>query len=130
MSPRLSLRKPRSSDSKRLHEIWERNYSKEFPLPDLSHSVIDAVVVDENDKVLGFGIVKLFAEAVMTLDKSQPTRVKIETLRLLFQEAIRGVVGADLHHIHAFVQDPEFSRLMKKHFGFETAKGEAIVTEV
>ena len=80
--------------------------------------------------MIAYGTVKLFAEAILFLDWDAPQREKIEAIKDLMLEAIRGTTEAQLEQIHLFVKDPKFSELLQRHFGFKKATGEMLVLEV
>ena len=126
----MLLRRPESRDLQRIDEIWKKHHSTNFGVPNLNNTVTHAVVENEDGKVQAYGTVKLFAEAILYLDWDAPQREKIEALKELMLEAIRGTSDAQLEQLHVFVADPKFSALLKKHFGFKPATGEMLVLEV
>ncbi len=124
------MRRPNRGDLARIDEIWKKHHSESFGVPNLANTVTHAVVENEDGKVQAYGIVKLFAEAILFLDWDAPQRDKIEALKELMLEAIRGTSDAQLEQLHVFVADPKFSKLLKKHFGFKSTTGEMLVLEV
>jgi hypothetical protein len=126
-----TLRAYQPSDLAAISKIWEDHHSSFYGLPDRRAAVIDAVV--ENDgKIIGYGQVRLFAEAMLFLDMDAPLRSRIQALQQLMREAFRGTERAGLREIYAFIQDPDFSLLMQKHFHFVAADkpGELLVKEL
>lgn len=117
----MKLRSFHPSDVTRISEIWEEHHSHDASLPGRNTSIIDAVVENDEGKIIAYGQVKLFAEGMMFLDHSIPDLQKAEALRLLMIEAFRGVKQANLDQMYAFIRDPDFAKLMQKHFGFEPA---------
>lgn len=87
----------------------------------------DGVVVDKNETVAAYGIVMPFAEAVFLPDTDRSDREKVEALRLLLYEAIRGTDRAGLRQLHCFIRDEKFAEIMVKHFKFEPCVGKALV---
>ncbi len=117
----MIVRSYRDSDLKRVDEIWKKFYSTEFCLPDLSNTITHAII--ENDGIItGFGEVKLFAEALMVIDKDQSLRVKTDTARALIYKGINDSTSAGLRQLHVSVHDLRFAEVMEKHFGFERVK--------
>jgi hypothetical protein len=100
--------------------IWEKHHSDLCGLPNRRTAVVDAVVEDKG-KIVGYGQVKLFAEAMLFLDKSASLRSRIGALQLLMREAFRGTEQAGLSEIYAFIAEPEFALLIEKHFHFYSA---------
>jgi hypothetical protein len=126
----MKLRAFRETDVPAISEIWEQHHSSLYSLPDRKTAIIDAVVEDK-DKVIGYGQVKLFAEAMLFLDKDAPIRARIFALKALMLEAFRGTENARLHQLYAFIQDPDFALLIQKHFHFYPADkpGELLIKE-
>lgn len=112
-----------------IDKIWRDHHSSDFSVPDRENRVVDAVVVDD-DKVIAYGQVKIFAEAMLILDLSASRRQKIEAVKLLMAEAFRGCEQAGIKQVYAFIKDPDFATLIAKHFGFEPVeKGELLLRE-
>ena len=100
-------------------------------MPNRKNAIIDAVV-EKDGEVIGYGQVKLFAEAMFIIDKDASVRDRVEALKLLMMEAIRGVDGTKLEDIYCFIRDPEFASLIAKHFSFEIVDdpGELLLRKV
>jgi hypothetical protein len=98
-------------------------------LPDLRTRVIDAVAENEKSEIVGYGQVKLFAEAQIFLDHSKSRLDKTRAVRELMREAFRGVEHFKLHEVYAFILDPEFADFIVKHFSFERQgdRGEILI---
>jgi hypothetical protein len=92
--------------------------------------VVDAVVEDSNGKVIAYGQVKLFAEAMLFLDKDASRRDRVQALKLLMLEAFRGTQQAGIEEMYCFIKDPDFATLIERHFGFSVVdKGELLIRE-
>ena len=111
-----------------VEELW-RTYGSNYELPNLSNTVTHAVVQNE-DKIIAFGMVKLFAEAVLVLDHSESRRNKVNAIKLLMLEAFRGCDQHKLSQLHCFIKDEQFARLMMKHYSFNKVLGEALVMDL
>jgi hypothetical protein len=126
----MKLRSFRPSDIGPISEIWDKHYSTESSLPNRRNSVVDAVVEDSNGKVIAYGQVKLFAEAMLFLDKDASLRDRTQALKLLMLEAFRGTQQAGIEQMYCFIQDPDFATLIERHFGFSIVdKGELLIRE-
>jgi len=128
----MRIRPFQESDILEIDRIWQAFHSRDFSVPNRNNAVIDAVVVDENDKVVAYGQVKMFAEAMFILDHDAPPRAKVAALKMLMLEAIRGANLAGLEDIYSFIKDPAFASLISKHFGFELVEepGELLLRKV
>ena len=108
-----------------LDKLWKEHWS-DTTLPDQSNSIIDSVVIaQESDvkRVIGYGQVKLFAEAMLFLDPTVRKKDRVRAVRLLMQEAFRGVDRVNVKNIYCFIKDPDFALLIEKHFGFDRVVG-------
>ena len=125
----MILREFRDEDIPAIDKIWRDHHSSDFSVPDRRNRIVDAVVV-EGEQVIGYGQVKVFAEAMLILDLDASRRQKIEAIKLLMLEAFRGCDQAGIHQVYAFIKDPDFATLISRHFGFEVVdKGELLLRE-
>ena len=118
-----------SRDMNKVKDLHDQFYSDEFPLPSPS-KVVQALVVEEEDEIVGFGLVKEIAECIMILDKKHGKLKRSRVTRELLQHAFAVAQEAGHSGIHAFVQDERFSLFLTKHFGFTPSKGEVLVRSV
>ena len=127
----MILRAFRNSDIEAISDIWEQYHSTDYGLPDRKSAVVDAVFEHEG-KVIGYGQVKLFGEAMLFLDKGAPQRTRILALKALMLEAFRGADSAGLHELYAFINDPKLLALVQKHFHFNIADrpGQLLIKEL
>jgi hypothetical protein len=115
----IKLRTLTPSDILTLDTLWREHWSHESSLPGLESRIIDAVAVDESGRVVGYGQVRLFAEAMLFLDPTVRKRDRAAATRLLMHEAFRGTDLAGIKDIYCFIRDPDFSLLIQKHFSFD-----------
>jgi len=112
-----------------LDKLWREYHSDECSLPNRNNVIIDAVV-EQNGQVVGYGQTRIFAEAMLFLDKSCSTRTRTGVLKLLMSEALRGTERAGIEQLYCFIKDPKFATLISKHFSFEIIeKGELLLRE-
>lgn len=124
------LRSFRRSDIEAIDRIWREHHSDDFSVPDRQNALIDAVVENKHGEVIAYGQVKVFAEAMLILDLNASQREKIQAIKSLMLEAFRGADMAGIRQMYAFIEDPDFALLIKRHFGFETVnKGELLLRE-
>lgn len=115
----MKIRPFRQTDVEAIDAIWREHHSNDFSVPGREAAVTDAVVEDSNGKVVAYGQVKLFAEAMLILDKNASQRDRVQAVKLLMLEAFRGADAAGLNEIYCFIKDPAFATLIGRHFGFE-----------
>jgi len=126
----MIIRQVLRSDLERIDEIYRTGHNESFALPDLQNQITSAVVVDDNDKIVAFGVVKVYAEAVMVVDLNQSKMDRILEMDQLFAEAYRGCEEQGIQQLHVFVQDPKLQRLLERKYGFKPANGVALVKEL
>lgn len=114
------------SDTEAINEIYDKFHSGSFSIPPIEQNRISATVTNDDTKVIAFGAITLLAESVLVIDLDASIREKNFAIQQLLWTAIQGVTNLHMDGLHAFIQDPEFAKVLKKHFGFKTCKGEAL----
>jgi hypothetical protein len=122
----MNTRLLKDSDLFVIDQIWQKFYKGEFGLPGLDKAIY-AVVVEDKEKVVGFGQTRLTTESLMVIDQSLSVRDKVEILKLIMEAQTIGMTKAGLDETHAFAQNPNFARILKRHFGYEPVLGETLV---
>lgn len=120
----MIIRPYTTRDAEQVNEIYNKFHAESFAIP--RESITSATITKDNDEIVAFGAVTLLAESVLVLDLDATLREKNFAIQQLLWTAIQGVTNLHMDGIHAFVQDPEFAKVLKKHFGFKTCKGEAL----
>jgi L-amino acid N-acyltransferase YncA len=101
-----------------INEFWERDWSAEYALPNQDSMIIDACAI-AGEKVVGYGIVKTFAEAMLFIDKTARPRDRAIAVKSLMAEALRGAEKAGVKDIYCFIKDPAFASLIARRYGFK-----------
>jgi len=113
----VKLRSLTASDILLLDDLWKEHWS-DTTLPGLKNRLIDSIAVDEKDKIVGYGQVKIFAEAQLFLDPTAPKRARVKALKLLMAEAERGVHQSGIGDLYVFIKNPDFAMLIARRYGF------------
>jgi hypothetical protein len=117
-------------DAEIVDKLWRQHYSNEFGLSSLDHTIIRRVV-EVDDKLVAYGFAKLNPEATMILDQNEPRKLKVQALRALMFDAIRGCREHKLSQLHAVIKDrPQYEKLLRKHYGFRDIDGTMLVMEI
>jgi hypothetical protein len=125
----IHLRDLKQRDLDEIDRIWkESGHSEHFGLPALTN-IITTVVADKDGAIIGFGLVKGFAEGIAILDLSKSKADRLIALEKLLAEGFRACEDQNIEHLHVFVQDPAMQRLLCQKFGFKIATGVALVKE-
>lgn len=125
----IRIRSYEESDLEALDEIWNKFYKGEFSLPDLSNTVTHAVA-EKHDRIIAFGMVKYFAEAVMIMDGEANIMDKVRANDLLLAKAFEDSREAGLNQIHVCVALEDYARLLQNKYGFKQAKNIILVKEL
>lgn len=124
----MKLRRTTPSDLERIDRIYKNGHDDKFALPNLDNAITHAVI-EKDGKVIGFGVVKLYAECIAILDLDESKIVRLLALDKLLSEAFRGCEENGLDQMHAYVQDLGMARLLIQKYGFKKATGVALVKE-
>lgn len=89
-----------------------------------------AAVIEDHDIVIGFGVVKVLAEAVMVLEMEEPMPERLKALQLLMDEAIRACHERGIEQLHVFVKNPSLIRLLEKKYGFNVVSDTTMVRSI
>lgn len=118
-------------DELEVDRIWKKHH-QDFSVPNRDRMIAEVVAEDDSGGMVAYGQVKLFAEAIMILDKDASRRNKVEALKLLLLEAFRGTDQSGLQDLYVFCKDPEFASILAKHFSFEIVDnpGELLLRKV
>ena len=127
----MRIRSFRTSDIETIDKIWREHHSDSFTLPNRSNILTDIVATDDYGKLVAYGQVKLFAEAILVLDLNASKIKKTRALILLFQHAVSSAKINGNVDLQAFTKNPTYARLLEKHFDFEltTNPGELLIRE-
>lgn len=98
--------------------------------PPTPENILTCLVAKDDDGIIVFGFIKLFAEAIIIPDR---TRGKLETARaikLLTEAGANICRTAKIEELHAFVEESQWADLLREHLGFSNVKGEALSLRV
>lgn len=90
--------------------------------------LIQACVVEDEGKVTGYGALMNFLEA--QLETSGSRRQRATALRMLMSQAIGVAVSLGAAEVHAFTEDLDFVKVLKKHYGMKEDEEIPLTLEV
>lgn len=97
-------------------------------LPPRNGRIIEGVI-EEEGKLIAYGVVATFAEAVLVMDLEQSLRKKYDIVRILMNGAIMAVRLKDIGELHVTATDPKWAGVLERLYGFKSKTG-ALVLEV
>jgi len=109
-------------DLQRVDEIYRTHYENEFCLPSLHHT-IGSGIISNGDVITAFGMVRLYPEAIIIIDKSLDLQTKVNSLELLYEQAVKVCKHNNFSELNAHTIDSKYSNLLTKRLGFKAIKG-------
>lgn len=114
-------------DIDQIDDIFQRNPS--VGVPSLNYMIVNAVT-EEDGKIVGYGAVKLFAEAVLILDKEARKRDRANTVTELMKTAIAYCRDAGVETLYANSNDENFTKCLEHRFKFHRVPGTLLCLEL
>jgi hypothetical protein len=102
-----------------IDQIWKAHYASDFSLPDLTNAATFAVVEDDSGNIVAFGIVKVFAEAIMIVDMNRGSTTRVKAMKLLMDKAENDCKNHNIKQLHLFCKNDKFADLLINHFDFK-----------
>jgi hypothetical protein len=116
----MIMRSVKPEDIQDIDRIWREHHSDDFGVPNrLTPANLDDQVIEVDGAVVAYGQARLNCELKLILDLNQPLRIKVLCLQMFLIRAFDVCKVAGLEEVFAFIKDPEYSKLLNKHFGFE-----------
>lgn len=115
----VKLRPLTQTDIPELHELWLKHWSTET-LPNPNNKIVDSIAVNGDNRIIGYGQARIHAEFMLFLDPTTRKRERVQALKLLMLEAIRGTDRAGIETIYAYIKNPDFSLLIQNRYGFKS----------
>lgn len=122
------LRKFQMDDIDSIDEIFNRR-GKDIGIPSLKNVIVNSTIVQDN-KVIGYGVVKAYAEAVLILDPTIRKRSKAAAVVNGLDFAIEQCKIAGVEQVFIFSNDKNYTKLLKKHYGFKETSGTTLFIEL
>lgn len=113
------MRSPTKEDVFQAIELYKRNGSEYQFDPFKERTILDDAVVLKDGRVIAYGMVKLFAEAVLVLDKDAGRIEKAKALKSLMGLALDVTKNKGISELYTFADDGKFSNLLIEQFDFQ-----------
>ena len=125
----LTARNFEMEDIKAIDEIF--NNQSEFGVPSLKNVLINSTITDtETGEVIGYGVIKLFAEAYMILDHRKSKKTRADAFRQLMRVAMTHAKDAGLEELFIIANDKEFADILCKKYTFKRVPGELLMLDL
>jgi len=113
----MKLRTLIPSDVEKIDALWQRHHKGIYGIPSRKFVITDAVTTID-DKVTSYGIVRLFAEALMYPDKDLSRFQQARSFKLLMEKAISDCKAAGLDQLNVGIKNPEFADILREKYEF------------
>lgn len=115
----MRVRSVEKPDYATIAEIYEKYWKGKLEIPSVNGRITEVIAENDEKEIVAYGMMKLWAEIMMIMDQSQPTKDKVEALKLLMSVADMSARRANLDAYHIFTNNEGYAGLLQKHFGCE-----------
>ena len=108
----------------------DRIYKKQFEIgvPSLDNMISNKSIIDnETGELIGYGVIKLFAEGILILDRSIPKRKRAKAVDLAVNECIEQAKNAGLEKLYVLSNMPSYVGVLRKRYGFRECTGHSLL---
>lgn len=117
----MELRNLKITDLEKIDNLYNKYYNNEFGLPSI-HNSLTAVIAEEDNEFIAFGMMSLVPELIMVMDKKCSLRNKSMALKKLIEHGIIIAKNNQFNQLVASTNDINYSNLLTKHFNFKVVK--------
>jgi hypothetical protein len=125
----MTIRELTNTDINVLYEIWKKHYSEEFTFPNFSDHFLNAFVVEDNDRIITGGGVRLIAESILITNKDIGKLTRRDALIMTLQASQFFCKKNGFNQLHAFVQDEKWQDILEQ-YDFRPTVGNALVIDI
>src|SRR5215468_5646736 len=97
-------------------------------IPSLKN-VVDNAIIEEDGEVIAYGVIKLYAEGVLILNRSLPKRERAEAVILMLSKALKVAKKSGLEQLYVTSTDDGYTEVLKNRFGFKEVPGKTLFVE-
>jgi homospermidine synthase len=109
-----------------IDDIYQKQ--NDFGVPSLENVVINSTLVDSvTGKIVGYGAVKIFAEAILLLDKELGKKEKSQAVREAMKTAIVYSKDAGIEYLYMITKSESFSKVLRQNYLAERVPGETLM---
>jgi hypothetical protein len=126
----MNVRALQKIDILELRELHDKYYKDEFRFPEFDKHFLNAFVIEDDNRIITAGGVRVIPEIITLTDKEAHARKRKEAFEELLRMSIFTIDNCGFRQIHAFV-DPSnnWAKLMMK-YGFKPIEGTGLVLSI
>jgi hypothetical protein len=126
---RIKARGFKLSDINEISRIHKRQ--PELGVPSLQKVLVNCTFIDQDQgKVVGYGVLKVFAEAVLIIDKRITKASKAIALKEGMEIAIAGCKQRGIEQLYIITSFPGFAGILQKHYSAKKCAGDTLLIEL
>ena len=114
----MRLRRLEPQDLPQINSFWEKHLKGKYGIPERKFVITDAVTTSK-DKTVAYGIVRMFAEAFLYIDKDQSKFQQAKSFKLLMEQAMSDCKDAGLDQLNVGAKDPDFANILRVDYNFK-----------
>jgi len=112
----IKIRRYTPADAVAVDEIYDRCHTGTFSRPNLSH-VISSAVIEIDGKIVAYGALEIFLEAIMIVDTDARLTHKVTALKELIELAKFSARDKLFDRFYMFPSSDTYMNSLIKHFG-------------
>ena len=121
----MIIRELQMSDIPEIDRIYR---TQQIGVPSLANTVANRVAINGNDgKVVAYGVVKLFAEAVLIMDQTINKKSKVRAFRELMRLAISTSSERGLEQLYCISNSESFTKILCDKYKFRSCPGDLLL---
>jgi len=124
----VTLREFKLEDVQQIDDIFKKQ--PDLGVPSLKHMVANNTIESSNGNVIGYGVIKLFAEGVLILDRSKSKKDRARAVRLSVEKAIEEAKNNEIEQLYFLTSNTSFADILRNKFGFKTVKEEVLMLNI
>jgi len=126
----MIIRSIELKDLPEIEEIHRAHFKDEFELHDFLHKHLCAFLVEDEHGIISVTGIRPIAEIVVITNKDRRPIDRMKAFCQLFDASLYMTQKHGFDQLHAFIQDPKWSKRVQKSFGFVPTKGQSLVLDI
>lgn len=113
----MILRPLDQNDVEKIDAIWQRHHKGIYGIPQRKFIITESVT-SIDAKITGYGVVRLFAEALMYLDNDLSNYQRARSFKMLMDKAIKDCKASGLDQLNVGIKNPDFADILREKYEF------------
>lgn len=115
------IREFKKSDVEGITKIYDKQ--PDIGVPSLRNMVVNTTIENDKGEIIAYGIVKIFAEMVLILDKEVPKQDKAQALMEAMKTAILFSKNAGIEMLYAISSSESFTKVLENRWKMKRVPG-------